>query len=352
MKVIMYLIMILLITGCSPESVPLKSVESEQKQVVYPYILPSSSFYNVLGWQDNKNILIVQKNKEALQVISHDLYLNDSVLLFETKEGVSQIYLSPSKTKALTVQPLSDQQVQIEIIDLHTGKTLASDMFKGNEFDFRWNEYNEKLILITSFNEEWEADIKVIDLSDQSINPLDDVPPFARWIGEDSLFYKDPESGTSVSYVLEEKKKIFEDEPIEMIRAKQDYIIKTIRNLDGDEITYRIESESALIQEVSTGFLTEYDQQLLPAYELTEDAFIYFSPNETGEYAYGKGQYSLMGMNLKTGVIHTILDNTENHQISCNQSGTYCLIGHHLTSMINIEDQSNKPIILFEEEIQ
>ncbi|TFD92285.1 hypothetical protein [Jeotgalibacillus sp. R-1-5s-1] len=352
MKVKLYLILILLVTGCSPESVPVKSVESEQKQVIYPYILPSSSFYNVLGWQDSNNILIAQKNKQSIQIISHDLYRNDSTLLFETKEGVSQIYLSPSKTKALTVKPLSDQQVEIEITDMSTGEWIDSSMLEGNEFDFRWNEYNETLILITSFNEEWEADVKVMDLSDQSINSFDDFPPFARWIEEGSLFYKDPESGTSVTYVLEEKRKLFDGEPIEMIRANEDYIVKTIRNSDKDEITYRIESESALIHEVSTGFLTEYDQQLLPAYELTEDAFIYFSPNEPGEYEYGKGQYSLMGMNLKTGSMGTILENTENHQISCNQSGTHCLIGHHLTSMINIEDRSNRPIILFEEEIQ
>ena len=105
------------------------------------------------GWLDEETILYSASKGQASQLFSYHVPTGKKVLLYTLEGAISEVSISPEKEYILTSSANGDD---MEFLMLSSaGKQVFSFDVQAMEISFSWNEFQEGLLLVESFDEDW-----------------------------------------------------------------------------------------------------------------------------------------------------------------------------------------------------
>jgi hypothetical protein len=304
-------------------------------------------FYQSAGWLSDSEILYISNKGESSSLLySYNLGSGKAKLLYRSTQPIITSVPSPDKTKVLVHSAASDKGI-LTIIDL-TGKELYSSSIQSHELTFEWNRFDENLLVVTAFTEEWDFSSYLLDLRDNNMKELILPEPFVRWISKDTLVYQEwDEEGMSLeapllSVSLKENKTETLLEDVYQFDSGGPYLITVKVNQEENQETgmYTIFKDGDKpVANITAPLLTSFSGWVIPFYDLIENgkAFIYLRAKGHGEADVYDDGYNLMRYHFDSKKEEVILTEMENEPLSCSPSGKLCLYGFQFEKVLNIE---------------
>ncbi|WLR56351.1 hypothetical protein LC048_05370 [Mesobacillus subterraneus] len=304
-------------------------------------------FYKSAGWVSDSEILYISNKGDSTSLLySYNLGTGKASLLYRSEQPIITAIPSPEKTKVMIHSAASEEGILI-VIDL-SGKELYSTSIQSYELTFEWNPFDENLIEVSAFTEDWDFNSYLLDLKSNNLKEIKLPEPFVRWISEDDLVYQEwDEDGISLKAPL----RIFS-----LKGNKTETLVEDVYQFDSQgpylmavKVNEEENQESGLyaffrnggksVGSIEAPFLTSFSGWVVPFYDLMENGknFIYLRATEQGEAdLYDRG-FDLMRYHLDTGNDEVLFTEMANEPLSCSPSGELCLYGFQFDKVLNIE---------------
>ncbi|MDE3839589.1 hypothetical protein C0966_09495 [Bacillus methanolicus] len=349
-------ISILTLFGCSSEKKenkqnavkPSNNLPKETREGgfdIIPLEIPEGEFDRAIGWLDNKTIVYISNIQQGSNVYKYHLPTGRSTLLYKSKSPIVAVYISSSRERILIHSSRSSYEGMITILT-DKGEELASENIESYELAFEWNPYNENILFVSSFTEEWDFHTYILDIKDNELSEIQLAEPFASWLTEDELIYLDwNEDQPSLLAPL--KKVRYQRGEIDTIltdlflaKAFKEYIMTIGLSQDSDDKgVYAFYSNNLKLKSSATvPLLSRYSDWLVPYFDLSPELkrFYTFRPLSGGEADTYSGTFQFVSIDIETGKETIILENGENEPVSCSADGKLCLYGNHLEKIIDV----------------
>jgi hypothetical protein len=303
-------------------------------------------FSKASGWLSNTEILYISNISESSSILySYSLITGQSTMLYKSGQPIITAEVSPKKDKVLIHSSASEEGV-LTVIDL-SGKELYSGKIESYELTFEWNPFNDDLLIVSAFTEEWDFNTYLLDLKGNSLKELQLPEPFVRWISEDVLVYQQwDENEISLKAPLKSfsingnhSKTLFED--VYQFDSLGKYLL-TIEVDEGENpglglYTFTREGIHSA-GSLTAPLLTSFSGWVVPFYDLMDDgkAFMYLRAKEQGEADLYEGGFDLMKYQLGEKEEELVFSDLENEPLSCSPFGEMCLYGFQLERVMNI----------------
>ena len=304
-------------------------------------------FYKSAGWLSDSEILYVSNKGDSSSLLySYNLGTGEETLLYRSAQPIITAVPSPGKTKVLIHSAASDEGI-LTIIDL-SGKDLYSTSIQSYELTFEWNPFDENLLMVSAFTEEWDFSSYLLDLRENKLEELNLPEPFVRWISEDVLVYQEwDEEGVSLkaplrSVSLKENKTETLLEAVYQFDSMGPYLMTLQVNEEENQELGRYtfyRNGDKPIANIKAPLLTSFSGWVVPFYDLMEDGkeFIYLRATEQGEADLYDGGFNLMRYHLATNKEEVLFTEMANEPFTCSPSGKMCLYGFQFEKVLNIE---------------
>lgn len=366
----LFLLFVVLLFGCSKESVPdnlpqsLHNNELKKKEfplsfsggeVILPIKEMKGSFSSASGWLDNQTILYITDTSEGSALYSYDLVIGQSTLLYSSVYSIVSVTVSPTRSSIL-IHSSPNSSTGLVTIITSSGKIILSSEIPSNELAIEWNEYNENLLLITSFTEDWQYHTYTLDISNNTLTPIIIPQPFAYWGNVNELLYLDWRTDSpSLSAPLKRyniNSKVSKD------------VLKNVYQVD----VFPQHTLSITIdynEESSVGNYTFYDEEFqvtsrlvlpllsnfsgwsVPFYDYNKDShsFYTFKPEYSSEFDSYEGTFDLINFSVESNEELVVIENLGNEPISCSPNGTLCLYGYNLENLLLLGEKKELNLI-------
>lgn len=369
---ILFLLFVVLLFGCSKESVPnslpqsLHNIELKKKEIPLSFIggevmLPikemKGSFSSGNGWLDNQTILYVTDTSDGSALYSYDLVVGQSTLLYTSVYPIVSVTVSPTRSSILIHSSPNSSTGLVTIIS-SSGKIILSSEIPSNELAIEWNEYNENLLLISSFTEDWQYQTYTLDISNNTLAQIIIPQPFAYWSNVNELLYLDwrtdrPSlSAPLKKYNINSKvsKDVLKDVYQVDVFSKHTLSItidsneeSTVGNYTFYDQDFQVKSRLLLPQ------LSNFSGWSVPFYDYNKGShtFYTFKPEYSSEIDTYKGTFDLIKFSIESNEELVVIEDLVNEPISCSPNGTLCLYGYSLENLLLLGEK--KKIGLIEE---
>lgn len=304
-------------------------------------------FSKASGWLSNTEILYISNKNESSSILySYSLITGQSTMLYKSGQPIITAEISPKKDKVMIHSSASEEGV-LTVIDL-SGKELYSGKIESYELTFEWNPFNDELLIVSAFTEEWDFNTYLLDLKENSLKELQLPEPFVRWISEDMLVYQQwDENEISLKAPLKSfsisgnhSKTLFED--VYQFDSLGKYLL-TIEVAEGENpglglYTFTREGIHSA-GSLTAPLLTSFSGWVVPFYDLMDDgkAFMYLRAKEQGEADLYDGGFDLMRYQFGEDKEEMVFSELANEPLSCSPSGEMCLYGFQLERVMNID---------------
>lgn len=304
-------------------------------------------FSKASGWLSNTEILYISNKNESSSILySYSLITGQSTMLYKSGQPIITAEISPKKDKVMIHSSASEEGV-LTVIDL-SGKELYSGKIESYELTFEWNPFNDDLLIVSAFTEEWDFNTYLLDLKENSLKELQLPEPFVRWISEDMLVYQQwDENEISLKAPLKSfsisgnhSKTLFED--VYQFDSLGKYLL-TIEVAEGENpglglYTFTREGIHSA-GSLTAPLLTSFSGWVVPFYDLMDDgkAFMYLRAKEQGEADLYDGGFDLMRYQFGEDKEEMVFSELANEPLSCSPSGEMCLYGFQLERVMNID---------------
>lgn len=304
-------------------------------------------FSKASGWLSNTEILYISNKNESSSILySYSLITGQSTMLYKSGQPIITAEISPKKDKVMIHSSASEEGV-LTVIDL-SGKELYSGKIESYELTFEWNPFNDELLIVSAFTEEWDFNTYLLDLKENSLKELQLPEPFVRWISEDMLVYQQwDENEISLKAPLKSfsisgnhSKTLFED--VYQFDSLGKYLL-TIEVAEGENpglglYTFTREGIHSA-GSLTAPLLTSFSGWVVPFYDLMDDgkAFMYLRAKEQGEADLYEGGFDLMKYQFGEDKEEMVFSELANEPLSCSPSGEMCLYGFQLERVMNID---------------
>ncbi|RSD27435.1 hypothetical protein [Mesobacillus subterraneus] len=351
----------LVLTSCSQklESTPHEEAEhdgNEEKDApgtkfLGTEIIPikaegDGDFYKAAGWLSDTEILYIRNKGERSLLYAYNLASGTSKLLFRSDLPIITAEASPNKDKVLVHNAANDKGI-LTIIDL-SGEELYSSSIESYEITFEWNPFNDEILVISAFTEDWDFSTYLLDLRKANLEELDLPEPFVRWISEDELVYQGwEEDGVELqaplySTSLQELKSTKLVDNVYQFDTIGKYLLAVKVNEDeAPEIgLYQFLQEGTEpVASFTAPMLTSYSGWVVPFYDLMDKGnnFIYLRAVQEGEADLYQDGFDLIRFNLESEKEEMVFSGLANEPISCSPSGMMCLYGFQLDKVMNMK---------------
>ncbi|WP_369389613.1 hypothetical protein [Mesobacillus selenatarsenatis] len=304
-------------------------------------------FYKSAGWLSDSEILYISNNGEGTSLLySYNLGTGKASLLFRSEQPIITAVPSPEKKKVMIHSAASEEGL-LTVIDL-TGKELYSTSIQSYELTFEWNPFDENLLVVSAFTEDWDFSSYLLDLRDNNLKEIKLPEPFVRWISEDVLVYqKWDEDGISLdaplrTFSLKENKTETLLEDVYQFDSQGPYLMTVKVDEEENEESglyafFRNGDKS--VGSIEAPLLTSFSGWVVPFYDLMDNGknFIYLRATEQGEADLYDGGFDLLRYHLDSGNEEVIFTEMANEPLSCSPSGEMCLYGFQFDKVLNIE---------------
>ncbi|WHX39301.1 hypothetical protein QNH36_16680 [Mesobacillus sp. AQ2] len=304
-------------------------------------------FSKASGWLSNTEILYISNKNESSSILySYSLITGQSTMLYKSGQPIITAEISPKKDKVMIHSSASEEGV-LTVIDL-SGKELYSGKIESYELTFEWNPFNDDLLIVSAFTEEWDFNTYLLNLKENSLKELQLPEPFVRWISEDMLVYQQwDENEISLKAPLKSfsisgnhSKTLFED--VYQFDSLGKYLL-TIEVAEGENpglglYTFTREGIHSA-GSLTAPLLTSFSGWVVPFYDLMDDgkAFMYLRAKEQGEADLYEGGFDLMKYQFGEDKEEMVFSELANEPLSCSPSGEMCLYGFQLERVMNID---------------
>lgn len=304
-------------------------------------------FSKASGWLSNTEILYISNKNESSSILySYSLITGQSTMLYKSGQPIITAEISPKKDKVM-IHSFASEEGVLTVIDL-SGKELYSGKIESYELTFEWNPFNDDLLIVSAFTEEWDFNTYLLNLKENSLKELQLPEPFVRWISEDMLIYQQwDENEISLKAPLKSfsisgnhSKTLFED--VYQFDSLGKYLL-TIEVAEGENpglglYTFTREGIHSA-GSLTAPLLTSFSGWVVPFYDLMDDgkAFMYLRAKEQGEADLYEGGFDLMKYQFGEDKEEMVFSELANEPLSCSPSGEMCLYGFQLERVMNID---------------
>ncbi len=367
---ILFLLCNVLLYGCSKESVPntlpqsLHNNELKKKEIPLSFIggqlmLPikevKGSFSSASGWLDNQTILYVTETSEGSSVFSYDLVEGQSTLLYSSVYPIVSVTVSPSRNSILIHSSPNSSMGLVTIIS-SSGKIILSSEIPSNELAIEWNEYNENLLLITSFTEDWQYHTYTLDISKNTLAQITIPQPFAYWSNVNELLYLDWRTDSpSLSAPLKKyninskvSKDVMKDVYQVDVFPKHTLTITIDPREESSVGSYTFfDQDFQVISQLLLPQLSNFSGWSVPFYDFNKDShdFFTFKPQYSSEMDTYEGTFDLIKFSVESNEEFLVIEDIVNEPISCSPNGTLCLYGYSLENILLLGEKKKLGLI-------
>lgn len=338
---------ILWLAACQSEETqnsPSEKVKAEKKELMANH-LPVEGFIENVGWLSNSEILTVRDEGGGTSFYIYNLYDGSSKKIYEVNSSYVSASISPDMKKIFIHSSPVSYSAQVTIID-KTGEVEYQKDVPSYDLTHSWNRFNEDVLLMTSFNEDWSFQVFEINLKKKIMEPIEVEEPFVQWQSKSSILFQDWDSNElSVSAPLisqnilnHEKEMIVEDS----VHFNQfvDSLLSVHSLEDKGPFTYQfIHSNGEIQSEFTVVLLSRYSDWLIPYYDMIEKdgRLITFVANEPGSFDTYTGTFSLKSWDTVSGKEKVLFEDLPLEPIRCSPDGEFCLYGNQLEKVINLK---------------
>lgn len=231
------------------------------------------------------------------------------------------------------------------------GKQVFSFAVQAMEISFSWNEFQEGLLLLDSFDEDWLFTSYIVNIPEEQIQKLRLPQPFAQWASERQLLYMEwdqerPGSSASLKlYDMKEETAVHTLDQVITFYADQD-ILMTITDVkdEEDKIKYVFSDwQGKHLNEWKVPVIGSASDWNSPPFSLIPDkqSLVTFIPDAGPEAGEDTDQYKLVEYNWATGDMTILKENVDAAPIVCSPDGRNCLYGYSLENIWNIKNSDS-----------
>ncbi|MBS4191286.1 hypothetical protein KHA94_13940 [Bacillus sp. FJAT-49705] len=332
------------------EAIPHSFISNE---IMTPIPIENGQFNTIYGWLNNETIIYMTNVGLGSNVYTYNVFTGDSSLIFESEVPISSVVPSPSGNYILIHSAPSTYEGIISIIN-PKGEQLMSERISAYEFAFEWNPYDENLMLISAFAENWDFSMFQMNIKEKKFDEIHNKEPFVNWIGKDEIIYLNWDQKDVSLFAPLVKKSINEQnekmllEDVYYAKAAKDLIMTiTVNSSASDEAVYTFLSKD--LQELSSftvPHLTRYSDWLVPYFDFdAENQLFTLQPLLSTEADLYRDGFQLWSFDAVKGEKEMVMENLKNEPLNCSPDGKYCLYGFNFEKLIDIQSKKVLPLI-------
>jgi hypothetical protein len=342
--------------GKKSENGPKKNGQASLfEKMKLPIPIQSGRFVGVMGWLDDKTIVYLAETDGSSILYKYNLFSGKSIKLFASDAPVVSVKVSPSGKRLLVHYSPSDNQGTITVMD-QAGKPLSTKTIVSSEISYVWNPYNEDLVLVTAFDEQWNFHVSILNIKTNELaNSLLKKQPFAEWLTGKEFIYLDWDINEPALFAPVARQKMSETK-VEYIQLKnvfqlfafQDvFLILSVADGKQEKAVYTFYTNRfKRLQTFSIPQLANLSDWLVPNHDFVRKSnqFLTFRPLSSGDAdTYNKG-FQLVRYSLDGKKEEVLLEAMENKPIDCSPNGRLCLYGYQLENMIDLDAKKVVPL--------
>lgn len=356
-----FLIMtIALLSGCSEENNvsgngPQQDDKDKSKQmnkkaevIQAPIKNSAGEIGQVVGWLSNDTVVYSVHTQTGSTLYTYYLDSGKSVELFHSQDPIISVYISHSGERLLIHSSSSNAEAVVTVIN-EQGKQLVTKKINSAELAIEWNAFNENLVLVTAFNDQWDYSVSVLDIKNKDITSANITKqPFSHWLTSSELVYLnwDLDNPSLFAPVVKQRIDKAKVEQLDLANVFQLFLFRDVLLT----VSIDIGHEEQAIYTFQTNrlkplftftipHLTKFSDWLVPYHDYNdkERSFITLRPVSSGSVDTYEEGFELVQYHLNGDKEEVILEGLENKPLSCSPDGTYCLYGYQFEKLINLE---------------
>ena len=346
--IMLMMLCILWLAACQSaetQNSPSEKVNAVKKEVQANH-LPADGFIENVGWLSNSDILTVRDEGDVTSFYSYNLYDGRSEKIYEVNSSYVSASISPDMKKIFIHSSPVSYSAQVTIID-ETGEVQFQKDVPSYDLTHSWNRFNEDVLLMTSFSEDWSFQVYEINLEKKTMDAIEVEQPFVQWQSKSSILFQDWSSDElSVSAplisqnILDNEKEMIVEDSVHFNQF-DDSLLSVHSGEDKGPFTYQFIHPNGEIQsEFTVELLSRYSDWLIPYYDMIEkDArLITFVANEPGSFDTYTGTFSLKSWDTVSGKEKVLFEELPLEPIQCSPDGESCLYGNQLEKVIDLKE--------------
>lgn len=315
------------------------------KTEVIPIQSSGEEFYKAIGWLNEDMIVYIANKAESSTLYIYQLNSGSKTAIFKSELPIITAKINPAKKLVLIHGALNDKGT-ITVIDT-AGEVRYSTKIESYELSFEWNPYNDDLLMVSAFTEEWDFKTFLMDVEEKTLKEYKLPEPFVRWVSKEELVYQDwqdQEMGLQAPLMAQSLKdqKTWEVLPaVYQFDSLGKYLL-SIKIDEGDPGSAHYQVFSSGITPVinfKVPILTSYSGWLVPFYDLLieERDLLYLRPVQQGEADIYQDGFDLIRFNLDSKKEEQIITGLANEPLSCSPSGRMCLYGFQFEKLLLLD---------------
>lgn len=315
-----------------------------------PIAVPKDAgeFYKTAGWLSETEVVYITNLEQTSSVFQYNLFTGKSELIYESKNPIVNVQISPSKKYLLVHSSPSSYEGLVTIID-SKGKEQIQKSFPSYELVFEWNPYNESEILVSNFAEDWSYQLFLLDMKKAITAEVFLPQPFIKWMnGKEFGFLDWDQENLSLTAPLIVKEsengseKTVTQSAIQFSTFHDLLMTVTVNEHDQTMADYSFfDKELKKFFVFSIPQLTNYSDWLVPFYDYNEQRrqFITFKPLTSGEMDTYSDGFQLESYDLKGKSSKLITEGLDNEPINFSPSGEALLYGYQFEKIIDLNSK-------------
>lgn len=305
-------------------------------------------FHSVTDWLDDESVFYIINNAEGSEIHTYNLYTGETQIFYKSDSPIVQ--MEANEDQSLFLVHTSPSSYEAELLFFNRdGDVQYQTKLESYELSFTWNQVNHHQLIVTSFNEDWSYQTKMIDIQERQIveNPID--IPFIQWVSNQQVSYlkwdEEEPSLTAPLYLhnLQDQSETIISENV-VANTNFQNLLTTIELTDenGTAVVrfYDIEDQNK-VAEMPTRLVALYSDWSIPYhdFDIIENLYYMFEVNEE------KNDYSLVSFSPKTSEKKTVIDSIENFPIKLSPNGEFALYGPRFEKIIDLKNKTIKELI-------
>ncbi len=324
-----------------------ETAKPEQKPDLVPVEIKQANVDKIYGWLDDQTILYSYVQEGSYIIASYELFNGSSRIIFTSEHPINNVKIHQSGQMLFVHTSKSSYAATVYFIDPR-GNTFYSTEIESHELTYKWNEQDPNLMLVTAFYEDWSYETMYIHVEDRTINKVEGLQPFMKWIGENGILEQEWNREEQEFFAPIIKKSL------DNMEAGQRLIEQVYRfDVLGNKLmTINVPTNRPDIMEyhfydqnleqystIVTPNLTQYTDWLIPFYDYMDSnhVFLSFVPKKHESADSYKEGFQLISFNLQENTKKVIIDQLDNKPISCAPNGKYCLYGHLFEQLLDLD---------------
>ncbi|WLR43934.1 hypothetical protein LC087_07440 [Bacillus carboniphilus] len=277
--------------------------------------------------------------------LSFILKISKNELFFESQNSIEEVFLTESLLIVHQSQSVSDNEI---IVFNRQGEILLSWEVEGTYFQYEVNPYDENIVFLTSFDENWVYRTYEINLEMGKVTKSLIEEPFIEWVSKNEYTYlawsQEIEETTAplvLADVNSEWNEIFAENVIEQQSLKEGLMYVSMEDEDRGIVKYHFYS---MIEKQEWSFFEgeikqEYHEWIIPPYTVDWNGHMFYTFILNGD------SYTLVQFNIDTGEQVVLKEHLDPKAIQVSPFNKLLLYGEKQSEVFSLETGIMKSLI-------